>query len=553
MSETKLLYGAAVQGIQGFIFQTNKLREIVGASELVEEICSKKFYELLSGKNNVDSQTASKELIKDKNCILHAAGNIKYIFDTKEDCEKIVREFPKAIFEFAPGVTVSQAVVVFDNIEWKEDMPVFVEKDFDGKNRKVFQSFKNAVNELEKRLRSQRNKPMRSATLGLMGIERSRQTGLPIVDERKVKGEWMPVDAGTRAKLDMFKDAEDPNFELTKSLCNTAYGKEKLYSRQIAYDIEKITEKNDWIAIIHADGNGLGQVVQKVGKDQDMFKQFSEKLDEATTASAVDAYKYVKKEHDLKDDELIPIRPIVLGGDDLTVICRADLALDYVAEFIKQFENRTREQLGEILQKYDVFVNEQDKRLTACAGIAYIKSSFPFYYGYNLAETLCSLAKKDAKDKQEIKEGKKLPKSCLMFHKVQDSFTEDWSAIAKRELTPQENISFQYGPYYINEAKGDKWLVKDLKKKANKLDSKEGNAVKSHLRQWMSLLHYNHGMANQKLLRLKSMTTNKELLDLIKEVTFEYKNKKEEPYKSPVYDILAIHTINTQTTKEVER
>ena len=31
----------------------------------------------------------------------------------------------------------------------------------------------------------------------------------------------------------------------------------------IAYDIEDITDKNDWIAIIHADGNGLGQVVQK--------------------------------------------------------------------------------------------------------------------------------------------------------------------------------------------------------------------------------------------------------------------------------------------------
>lgn len=37
--KTKYLYGAEVQGIQGFIFQTNKLREIVGASELVEEIC----------------------------------------------------------------------------------------------------------------------------------------------------------------------------------------------------------------------------------------------------------------------------------------------------------------------------------------------------------------------------------------------------------------------------------------------------------------------------------------------------------------------------------
>ncbi len=547
MSEVKYLYGAAVQGIQGFIFQTNKLREIVGASELVEEICTSKFEDLF-GQVCI---AYNKE-----NCILHAAGNIKYIFETKEDCEKIVKEFPKAIFEFAPGVTVSQAVVVFDNIEWKEDMPVFVEKDVDGKNRKVFQSFKNAVNELEKRLRAQRNKPMRSATLGLMGIERSRQTGLSVTfvksETRFGKKEDLHLDEGTKAKL--YADPSGERLKTTKKLCEKAFCISfKDHDDRIAYNIEDITKNNDWIAIIHADGNGLGQVVQKVGKDQDLFKQFSEKLDEATTASAVKAYNYVKEEHHLKDDELIPIRPIVLGGDDLTVICRADLALDYVAEFIKQFENKTREQLGEILQKYNVFENETNKRLTACAGIAYIKSSFPFYYGYNLAETLCSLAKKDAKDSDEIREGKKLPKSCLMFHKVQDSFSEDWSAIAKRELTPQENISFQYGPYYINKAKDDRWLVENLKQKVNKLDyGKEGNAVKSHLRQWMSLLHDNPEMAKQKLLRLKSMTTNNELLNLIKDVTFEYKNKDEQ-YKSPVYDILAIHTINNQTTKEVEK
>ena len=529
--KTNYLYGAAVQGIQGFIFQTNKLREIVGASELVEEICTSKFEDLFK---KVDIE------YNDNNCILHAAGNIKYIFCNEDECAKIVREFPKAIFEFAPGVTVSQAVVTME-----------------GK----YEKFEDAVNELEKRLRTQRNRPMRSATLGLMGIERSRQTGLPVTfvksETRFGKKENLHLDEGTKAKL--YADPSGERLKTTKKLCEKAFGISfKDHDDRIAYNIEDITKSNDWIAIIHADGNGLGQVVQKVGKDQDLFKQFSEKLDEATTASARAAYEAVKEQFKNPEEkaDFIPIRPIVLGGDDLTVICRADLALDYVTMFMSKFEENTRKMLkdanGVSLLK-DVFEMESDKRLTACAGIAYIKSSFPFYYGYNLAETLCSLAKKDAKDKQEIKDGKELPKSCLMFHKVQDSFTEDWSAIAKRELTPQENISFQFGPYYINEAKCDKWLVEDLKKKANKLDSKEGNAVKSHLRQWMSLLHYNHGMANQKLLRLKSMTTNKELLDLIKEVTFEYKNKKEEPYKSPVYDILAIHTINTQTTKEVEQ
>ena len=39
----KFLYGASVQGIQSFIFQTNQLDDISGASELVESICTKAF------------------------------------------------------------------------------------------------------------------------------------------------------------------------------------------------------------------------------------------------------------------------------------------------------------------------------------------------------------------------------------------------------------------------------------------------------------------------------------------------------------------------------
>ena len=40
---SKFLYGASVQGIQHFIFQTNELKDIVGASELVENICTTLF------------------------------------------------------------------------------------------------------------------------------------------------------------------------------------------------------------------------------------------------------------------------------------------------------------------------------------------------------------------------------------------------------------------------------------------------------------------------------------------------------------------------------
>ena len=42
MSE-KWLYGASVQGIQGYIFQTNKLKDVIGASGLVKDLCETSF------------------------------------------------------------------------------------------------------------------------------------------------------------------------------------------------------------------------------------------------------------------------------------------------------------------------------------------------------------------------------------------------------------------------------------------------------------------------------------------------------------------------------
>ena len=76
----KYLYGASVQGIQGFIFETNKLQEIVGASEIVKSI-----------------EDDFLELTKDSTptVLMNAAGNIKAIFDTQEACQEIILDFGK--------------------------------------------------------------------------------------------------------------------------------------------------------------------------------------------------------------------------------------------------------------------------------------------------------------------------------------------------------------------------------------------------------------------------------------------------------------------------
>ena len=50
----KFLYGATIKGIQSFIFETNELKDIVGASEIVEQICTEDFKKFLNGKLKSD-------------------------------------------------------------------------------------------------------------------------------------------------------------------------------------------------------------------------------------------------------------------------------------------------------------------------------------------------------------------------------------------------------------------------------------------------------------------------------------------------------------------
>ena len=185
MDNERYLYGAAVQGIQNFIFQTNELKDIVGASELVS--------------------------------ILYAAGNVKYIFTSRNECERIVREFPRLVLEKAPGITISQAVV-----EYKDEM-----------------TFSECVNILEEKLRAQRNLPTRSTLLGKIGIKRSRSTGLPAVYSGDKNNLFQD-------KATISKKEADRNVKSSK-LCIDAFGEDALKFK-FPYNIESVP--NEAISIV---------------------------------------------------------------------------------------------------------------------------------------------------------------------------------------------------------------------------------------------------------------------------------------------------------------
>jgi hypothetical protein len=142
------IYGLTVQGIQSYIFATNNLREIIGAGEILEYLCTTAFT-VFCDEKGIEGIPYQQ-----------AASNIRFQ-TTKENAELIFKEFHKVLLRIAPGVPFSQAVV----------------KDGD-------------IDELERKLNGQRNLPMQNYDLGCMGRLIARSTGdaaVSITDTYQIK------------------------------------------------------------------------------------------------------------------------------------------------------------------------------------------------------------------------------------------------------------------------------------------------------------------------------------------------------------------------------
>jgi len=432
---SRYLYGASVQGIQDFIFATNRLQEIVGASEIVKSIAN-----IFEDKYNPDE------------ILINTAGNIKAVFSSYDECQKVVLEFSKSISQMAYGITISQAVVEFDG------------------------EAKNYINELEKNLKIQRNKPSIPLDMSINIMKLNPKTARAKINQDE--------DIATSQKLKANREFYKKNSSVTEFK-----------------DFSYMKNSKGKIAIIHIDGNGLGKIVKDLGEK---LSAFSIALDKATK----DAVKEAKEDY-------MHIREVIVGGDDVTVICNANDALEFTKNFLTNFEDETK--------KIKELKGIKDK-LTACAGIAYCNEKYPFHYAVDLAEALCGVAKK--------------------FHNIQSSHYQSWNKFVEDELTISDNVKCDFGAYYLNQSpKIDDFIVV-----LENLRLKESPA--SRLREWLSELYRSDINAQYLLDRIDKIYENKKefkksifndnLSKLHKDLTL---NNLIVDRQTPIYDILQILSI----------
>jgi hypothetical protein len=123
-------------------------------------------------------------------------------------------------------------------------------------------------------------------------------------------------------------------------------------------------------------------------------------------------------------DWYLPFRPIVFGGDDVTFVCDGRLGPALAVEYLERFRVATGA------------LPDGAGAADACAGVAIVKTHYPFARAYGLAADLCSEAK-GARHVANLAKpaGTKSTGSWLDWHFALSGLAGDIKEIRRREYT----------------------------------------------------------------------------------------------------------------------
>lgn len=381
-------------GIQSYIFNSNRLRENIGASCLVEQATDtwvreqlrnmgKKAYipdlKIDNGKALLPHIHTNKDI--DVELVYTGGGNTVLLFRSMKDSIAFIRTLSKKNLEEAPGLTITTAHRSFN---WEEhtlqgELDTLISKDLADKKHQKRQ-FSSPLLGL-------------SVTAGcnstqLVAIGNSEDFGSPLDDgqgsypvSREVSKKLLAVPTANKKLRDIFSD-------LPRKLD---------FPHQFDH-LGRSEGESSYIAVVHADGNNMGDRFKQYCNNRESNESFiqaartlSRNINKAGQAALLEVLREVKRliveeKFSLSDNhKYFPFRPLVYGGDDVTFVCDGRLGLTLAAKYLSAFEAQ---------QTVDQDINGS---LSACAGIAIVKTHYPFARAYALSAALCDAAKKFAK------------------------------------------------------------------------------------------------------------------------------------------------------------
>lgn len=459
-------------GNQRFVFSSPRLRENVGASYLITQLA------------DWTEQAANCLGIDKFGWVSKSSGKVILTAATEDYARKLIGQVTRKAFSAAPGLDVSGVFVDMCDPGNEVKRPRISNRDLKEVHRKAAEYALNRppaqarFSQMPFLQRGRDSALPASSRLGVCDEAKDdRETALSLSSRvcryraNNARNQFMSF---AREHPDLLEREDllvrDPTM-LEKML-------EQSISSEAADGRDRIEdERLSKVAVIHIDGNGVGGIMRDLvsalkriprpdfeeevrgAKDystateedapSDALRCFlleiNRRLKDAMQKSFLTAWlevaflaeKESEKEaeaHGKAKDEkrpdigAIPVVPVILGGDDATVITDATYALPFTEKFLTAFEEETGK--DELLKH----LGPESRRgkgenaggnggklggpMTAAAGIAIVRRKFPFHIAYDLAEKLIKSAK-------ALGKAKGAECSTLNFHVLFDSTVLD--------------------------------------------------------------------------------------------------------------------------------
>lgn len=382
-------------GVQDYIFRTNALKQIVGASFLVECVTHEWLVDALppDRHNVLDLNDPAKpfdgrhlesnpDLLAE--VFLVGGGNALIAFRTADYAKAFTYAVTRRVIVEAHGLSITVASIPFD-----------IQQDVLGGTGGALDLLAQAVE------RSKMCLPRRQGPLGLGVTLQCDFTHAPAV--QVVEGQ--PISAEVAAKLAASVQANQRLQGLLDRIPDPEWsraGIQKLFPHQLD-ELGSTQGEKSVLAVIHADGNGMGARFRQISDQYTSVSDNRKLLNEQQSLSLsiqkqaeqalVETIRFLVSKIDPPEPNrpspllfnqidlpaaLLPLRPILYGGDDVTFLCDGRIGLWLAEKYLTEISAQPL---------------ADGKKLYSRAGVAIVKAHYPFARAYRLTEELVGAAK----------------------------------------------------------------------------------------------------------------------------------------------------------------
>lgn len=521
------VYQFEAVSIQKYILTSSKLKEMAGASQLLEGLTSDVLDSVVKAQD-FSERSGDVSSITEKEIFFarRIGGVFLAIFQYSEKAEIFAKVWPLIVQQFMPGLEFSCG---------------------SDQGNDIIQCIEN----IRKKLQIQKKLPTVSLPETTPISQHNPQTGLPAIKYKN------------KEYIDLSSDVKS-NFSTNASYAGWLSEGNKDKKFPICFDHLNQGDCQDedekfpfsgnagehYVAVVHMDGNGIGQYIKDFMQEENngnsesfvaSYKKLSTLLEETSKQATQQATDWLVEKFN-QDKKALPIRPLVLSGDDITFIIKADYAVEFVKKLTLAFEEISEQELKSLSSCS--FPNY----LTISTGMVFLRSNQPFYMAYQLAESLCDKAKETSRKNTVEESGKQIIPSTLSFHLISNSQFGDADRQIAQELTTPNGKKMSLLVYATGKTSGDIVRLECLMDLAGCFDSEDEEKLNiSFMRKLATMLHQDPEHAKRMLDRYQEVNKldNKEALSNFKDclscingLTLDDLIDKKKPV--PIADLIAV-------------